>query len=151
MGTGTGGTICGVARKLKELDPNIQVIGVDPIGSILAQPEELNVDGPLNHVEGIGYDFIPRVLDRTVVDRWVKCQDDHSFYWARKLIKHEGLLIGGSSGSAFNEAMNIARTLPEGKRIVVVLPDNIRTISPSSSTMTGCTRMASLLSTNAWN
>jgi cystathionine beta-synthase len=126
LGTGTGGTICGVARKLKELDPNIQVIGVDPIGSILAQPEELNVDGEFYHVEGIGYDFIPRVLDRQYVDKWYKSVDAPGFEYARKLIKQEGLLCGGSSGTAMAVAMEIARTLPEGKRVVAVCPDNIR-------------------------
>lgn len=126
LGTGTGGTICGIARKLKELDPNIQIVGVDPIGSILAEPAELNVEGEGYHVEGIGYDFIPRVLDRQYVDKWVKSVDGPSFEYARKLIAREGLLVGGSSGTAMYVAMEIARTLPEGKRVVVVLPDNIR-------------------------
>jgi cystathionine beta-synthase len=126
MGTGTGGTICGIARKLKELDPNIQIIGVDPLGSILAEPAELNTEGEPYHVEGIGYDFIPRVLDRRYVDKWVKSVDAPSFEYARKLISKEGLLCGGSSGTAMYVAMEIARTLPEGKRVVVVLPDNIR-------------------------
>jgi len=77
-------------------------------------------------VEGVGYDFIPRVLDRTVVDRWVKSIDKESFYWARRLIKEEGLLCGGSSGGVFKAALDIAKELGPGKRVVVVLPDSIR-------------------------
>mmetsp|Transcript_20685 Transcript_20685/g.15221 ORF Transcript_20685/g.15221 Transcript_20685/m.15221 type:complete len:165 (+) Transcript_20685:412-906(+) len=73
---GTGGTLTGISRKLKELNPNIQIIAVDPNGSILAQPAELNVGAPFSYkVEGIGYDFIPRVLDRQYVDKWVKVND----------------------------------------------------------------------------
>jgi cystathionine beta-synthase len=65
IGAGTGGTLTGISRKLKELDPKIQVIGIDPAGSILAQPEDLNREGVHSYkVEGIGYDFIPRVIDR---------------------------------------------------------------------------------------
>lgn len=111
---------------MKELDPNIQVIGVDPVGSILAEPAELNVEGEPYHVEGIGYDFIPRCLDRTYVDKWYKSVDHPSFEYARKLISMEGMLCGGSSGTAMSVAMEIARGLPEGKRVVVILPDNIR-------------------------
>jgi len=77
-------------------------------------------------VEGIGYDFIPRVFDRRYVDKWVKSVDAPSFEYARKLIAREGFLCGGSSGTAMYVAMDIARTLPAGKRVVVVLPDNIR-------------------------
>lgn len=76
-------------------------------------------------MEGVGYDFIPRVLDRTVVDKWVKSEDQLSFYWARRLIKEEGLLVGGSCGGAFAAAIDLARELGEGHRIVVVLPDSI--------------------------
>ena len=66
----------GISRKLKDLNPNIQIVGVDPYGSILAQPEELNHEGVHSYkIEGIGYDFIPRVLDRSKVDKWVKTGD----------------------------------------------------------------------------
>lgn len=100
---------------------------MDPVGSILAQPEELNYDiGRSYEIEGTGYDFIPRVCDRSLVDKWLKSEDDKGFEYARKLHKYEGFLCGGSSGSAFEAAMKIARDLPEGKRVVVVLPDNIR-------------------------
>jgi cystathionine beta-synthase len=92
MSAGTGGTITGVARKLKEKVPGVVVIGVDPKGSILAQPEELN--GPISSyaVEGIGYDFIPTVLDRKIVDKWIKTEDRESLVMARRMIREEGNL-----------------------------------------------------------
>uniref|UniRef100_A0A8K9X415 Cystathionine beta-synthase n=1 Tax=Oncorhynchus mykiss TaxID=8022 RepID=A0A8K9X415_ONCMY len=127
-GAGTGGTITGIARKLKERCPNIKVIvGVDPEGSILAEPEELNkTDKTQYEVEGIGYDFIPTVLDRSVVDRWYKSNDDESFAMSRMLIREEGLLCGGSSGTAMAAAVRMATELKEGQRCVVILPDSIR-------------------------
>jgi cystathionine beta-synthase len=123
---GTGGTITGIARKLKERLPNVLVVGVDPKGSILALPESLN--GPIGTyaVEGIGYDFIPKVLDRNVVDEWVKTEDKESFLMARRLIREEGLLVGGSSGSAVVAALQVARRFKKGQRVVVLLPDSIR-------------------------
>ena len=97
ISAGTGGTITGVSRRLKELNPKILIVGVDPHGSILAQPESLNSEGVGTYkVEGIGYDFIPEVLDRSVVDHWVKTKDPESFKMARRLIREEGLLCGGS-------------------------------------------------------
>ena len=77
-------------------------------------------------VEGIGYDFIPTVLDRSVVDKWYKSDDAESFHYARMLIKEEGLLCGGSSGSALAAAIKAAKTLKAGQRCVVLLPDSIR-------------------------
>ncbi len=123
---GTGGTITGLARFIKDHNPDIEIVGVDPIGSILAEPAQLNSELIPYLVEGIGYDFIPRVLDRTVVDKWVKSKDTQSFYWSRRLIKEEGMLVGGSSGGAFWAAMEEAKTMKEGQRCVVVLPDSIR-------------------------
>uniref|UniRef100_A0A8C9T3D8 Cystathionine beta-synthase n=1 Tax=Scleropages formosus TaxID=113540 RepID=A0A8C9T3D8_SCLFO len=126
-GAGTGGTITGIGRKLKEKCPNIKIIGVDPEGSILAEPEELNkTDKTQYEVEGIGYDFIPTVLDRSVVDRWYKCNDEESFAMSRMLIRDEGLLCGGSSGSAMAAAVKAARELKEGQHCVVILPDSTR-------------------------
>ncbi|KAG7315792.1 hypothetical protein KOW79_020658 [Hemibagrus wyckioides] len=126
-GAGTGGTITGVARKLKEKCPNIKIIAVDPEGSILAEPEDLNqTDKTQYEVEGIGYDFIPTVLDRSVVDRWYKSNDEESFTMARMLMRDEGLLCGGSSGSAMAAAVKMAKELKEGQRCVVILPDSIR-------------------------
>ncbi|OQR83832.1 cystathionine beta-synthase [Achlya hypogyna] len=116
MSAGTGGTISGIARKLKERLPNIIVVGVDPVGSILAQPE----------VEGIGYDFIPQVLDRSLVDKWVKTRDQESFVMARRLIREEGLLVGGSCGATMAAAVQAAATLQEGQRCVVLFADSTR-------------------------
>ncbi len=125
---GTGGTISGLAKKLKEKIPTIQIIGVDPHGSILAQPESLNTESGSYKVEGIGYDFIPDVLDRSLVDKWVKTEDKESFVMARRLIRSEGLLCGGSSGSAMSAAIRAIKELniPKGKRVVVILPDSVR-------------------------
>uniref|UniRef100_A0A672RXQ5 Cystathionine beta-synthase n=1 Tax=Sinocyclocheilus grahami TaxID=75366 RepID=A0A672RXQ5_SINGR len=126
-GAGTGGTITGIARKLKEKCPNIKIVGVDPEGSILAEPEELNkTDKTQYEVEGIGYDFIPTVLDRSVVDSWYKSNDEESFAMSRMLIREEGLLCGGSSGTAMAAAVHVAKELKEGQRCVVILPDSIR-------------------------
>nr|AAW78657.1 cystathionine beta-synthase [Danio rerio] len=126
-GAGTGGTITGIARKLKEKCPDIKIIGVDPEGSILAEPDELNkTDKTQYEVEGIGYDFIPTVLDRSVVDNWYKSNDEESFAMSRMLIREEGLLCGGSSGTAMSAAVNVAKELKEGQRCVVILPDSIR-------------------------
>ena len=122
MGAGTGGTISGVGKKLKEVLPNVTIVGADPIGSILAGPAEVKS----YHVEGIGYDFIPDVLDRKLVDKWVKTEDKTSFHLARRLIKEEGLLCGGSCGSAMQAALIEAKSLSEGQNCVVILPDSIR-------------------------
>ncbi len=122
MTAGTGGTISGVARAIKKGAPNCQIVGVDPEGSILAGPGEIKS----YKVEGIGYDFIPDVLDRRLVDRWIKSNDRESFLTARQLIRQEGLLCGGSSGAAVFAAMQVCRDLGPGKRVVVILPDSIR-------------------------
>ena len=122
MTAGTGGTITGVARVIKREIPSCKIVGVDPEGSILAGPGEIKT----YKVEGIGYDFIPDVLDRRLVDRWIKSNDRDSFLMARQLIRQEGLLVGGSSGSAVWAAMQVCRELGAGKRVVVILPDSIR-------------------------
>jgi cystathionine beta-synthase len=122
MTAGTGGTITGVAQAIKKLAPGCQIVGVDPEGSILAGPGEIRT----YKVEGIGYDFIPDVLDRRLVDRWIKSNDRDSFVLARQLIRQEGLLVGGSSGAAVWAAMQVCRDLGPGKRVVVILPDSIR-------------------------
>uniref|UniRef100_A0A8D1MBY8 Cystathionine beta-synthase n=1 Tax=Sus scrofa TaxID=9823 RepID=A0A8D1MBY8_PIG len=124
---GTGGTITGIARKLKEKCPGCKIIGVDPEGSVLAEPEELNqTEQTAYEVEGIGYDFIPTVLDRSVVDKWFKSNDEEAFAFARMLIAQEGLLCGGSAGSAMSVAVKAAQELQEGQRCVVILPDSVR-------------------------
>jgi cystathionine beta-synthase len=122
MTAGTGGTITGVARAVKKRIPTCKIVGVDPEGSILAGP------GPIKSykVEGIGYDFIPDVLDVNLVDRWVKSNDEDSFRTARQLIRQEGLLVGGSCGAAVWAAMQVAKDFPKGARIVCILADSIR-------------------------
>ncbi len=119
---GTGGTLSGVARRIKEAVPGVRIVGVDPVGSILAGP------GPIGSykVEGIGYDFIPDVLDRDLVDEWIKTEDEPSLHMARRLIRKEGLLCGGSSGSAVWAALEIAKKYGPNKRIVTILPDSVR-------------------------
>ncbi|MEM9379078.1 MAG: cystathionine beta-synthase [Planctomycetota bacterium] len=121
-GAGTGGTLAGCAKRFKEDAPHVKVVGVDPKGSILAGP------GPIGSykVEGIGYDFIPDVLNRDLVDEWVKSEDRESFLMARRLIRQEGLLCGGSCGTAMWGAMEVARREGPGKTIVVILPDSVR-------------------------
>jgi len=127
LGAGTGGTISGIGRKIKEKCPDCLVVGVDPYGSILAQPENLNrTEVTYYDVEGTGYDFIPTVLDRSVVDKWVKSRDKESFTMARRLIKEEGLLCGGSSGASMYCAVQAAMDLGPGQKCVVILPDGVR-------------------------
>jgi len=125
-GAGTGGTITGIAKKLKERVPHCKIVGVDPEGSILALPEKLNTKECGYEVEGIGYDFIPEVLEREFVDVWYKCNDKDSFSIARRMIKEEGLLCGGSCGAAMSCAMIAAKDLGPGERCVVILPDSVR-------------------------
>ncbi len=122
MGAGTGGTISGVAKRIKEVCPDAIIVGADPEGSILAGGHEVGT----YKVEGIGYDFIPDVLDRQLVDRWVKSKDRQSFQLARRLIKEEGLLCGGSSGSALYAALREAEGLKAHQNCVVILPDGVR-------------------------
>ncbi|KAJ2955460.1 hypothetical protein NQZ79_g8543 [Umbelopsis isabellina] len=125
-GAGTGGTISGIARKLKERCPNVKIVGVDPHGSILAVPESLNTVTDSYQVEGIGYDFIPEALDRSLVDCWIKSSDKESFLMSRRLIRDEGILCGGSSGTAMYAAVQAAKELKEGQKCVVILPDSVR-------------------------
>lgn len=122
IGVGTGGTITGIAKRLKEANPNIQIVGVDPIGSILGGGDEVKP----YLVEGIGYDFIPDVLDNSLVDEYIKINDKDSFLMARRLVKEEGLLIGGSSGSAVWAALKAAKRLNRAQRCLIILPDSIR-------------------------
>ncbi|OCH96227.1 PALP-domain-containing protein [Obba rivulosa] len=134
-GAGTGGTVTGLSRAIKKHNKDCVIVAVDPKGSILAVPEELNTEdaGAQYVVEGIGYDFVPDVLARAEVDTWLKTSDTESFEAVRKLMRREGLLVGGSSGSALSGALRwlksdagkkIAQT--KGANVVVLLPDGIR-------------------------
>ncbi len=121
-GVGTGGTITGIAKRLKEYNPAIQIVGVDPIGSILGGGAEIKA----YQVEGIGYDFFPDVLDNSLIDQYIKTNDADSFRLARELILEEGLLVGGSSGAAMFGALEAAKTLTAGQKCLVIFPDSIR-------------------------
>ena len=122
MGVGTGGTITGVAKRLKEKIPSIKIIGADPFGSILGGGDDVFP----YQVEGIGYDFFPDVLDNDLVDDYVKVNDQDSFVMARRLIKEEGLLCGGSSGTAMVAALEKAKDLDAAQKCLVILPDGVR-------------------------
>jgi len=120
-GVGTGGTISGIGRYLKERNPAVTVVGADPEGSVFSG------DDPRPYlVEGIGEDFWPSTFDPTVVDRYVKVSDRDSFITARAVTRQEGILVGGSGGTAVFAALTVARELPEDKLVVVVLPDTGR-------------------------
>ena len=122
MGVGTGGTITGVAKRLKEEIPDIIIVGADPVGSILGGGSEVKT----YQVEGIGYDFFPDVLDNSLVDEYIKTEDEESFVMARRLVKEEGLMCGGSCGSAMVAALKSASKLEKNQKCLVVLPDGIR-------------------------
>lgn len=120
-GMGTGGTISGAGRFLKEQNPDLIVVGADPEGSILSG------DSPKPwKVEGIGEDFIPKTFFRQVVDEMVRVNDKEAFNTARRLAREEGLLVGGSSGTAVAAALKYAQRLTEPKYIVALLPDTGR-------------------------
>lgn len=121
-GVGTGGTITGLAKRLKKDIPGIEIIGVDPYGSILGGGDEVFP----YHVEGIGYDFFPDVLDNTLIDEYIKADDENSFHFARRLIREEGLLCGGSSGTAVWAALKAATRLEKKQNCLIILPDSIR-------------------------
>ncbi len=121
---GTGGTLSGIAKHLKEAMPNCRIVGVDPVGSIIAGNPDDEVGS--YKVEGIGYDFIPDVMHREYVDEWIKSEDAPSFITSRQLIRREGLLVGGSSGSAVWAALKYAKTMKKGQRVLTVLPDGVR-------------------------
>src|SRR5579862_2650146 len=114
-GVGTGGTISGVARYLKERKPDIKIIGADPEGSVLS--------GGSPHawkVEGIGEDFVPKTFNSQLVDDWVRVSDRESFQVARSLARQEGMLVGGSSGTAVAAALRYARRLTKDDLVVAL-------------------------------
>jgi len=120
-GLGTGGTISGTARYLKEQDPKIHVVGADPEGSIYSG------DTPKSYaVEGIGMAYLPETVDMRVIDEMMRVSDKESFLMARRIAREEGLLVGGSSGTAAVAAVRVAQRLPEEAVLVVVFPDSGR-------------------------
>lgn len=120
-GMGTGGTISGTARYLKEKNPKIKIVGVDPEGSIYSG------DTPGSYkVEGIGEDFIPRNADMKIVDHFERVSDKESFEMARRLAREEGLLVGGSCGTACVAGLRVAKDMTADDVIVVIMPDGGR-------------------------
>lgn len=121
-GVGTGGTITGTGRYLREASGGgVRIIGADPVGSIYA-------GGPVHGyaVEGVGEDFWPGTFDPSVVDGYESVSDDEAFRMTRRLAQEEGLLVGGSSGMAVVAALRVARDLPPEAVVVVLLPDHGR-------------------------
>ena len=122
-GVGTGGTITGAGRYLKEQKPDLLVVGADPEGSVFSAPEE----EPRPYlVEGIGEDFWPETFDPKVVDRYVRVSDRDSFRVARAITREEGILVGGSSGTALHAALEVAREMDQDTLMVVIFPDTGR-------------------------
>lgn len=120
-GVGTGGSLSGAGRFLKEQNSLLRVVGADPAGSILS-------GGNLGswQVEGIGEDYVPATFDIDLVDAWVTVCDAQSFAAARRLAREEGILAGGSAGTALHAAIETAKGMPEGSTVVVLLPDTGR-------------------------
>ncbi|MGA7730004.1 MAG: cystathionine beta-synthase [Chloroflexia bacterium] len=118
---GTGGTISGAARYLKEQNPDVWVVGADPEGSLYTG----DVARPYK-VEGIGEDFMPGTMDMDMVDEWVTVGDRDSFEIARRITREEGILVGGSAGTAMYAALQVAQRLDESKTVLVILPDTGR-------------------------
>jgi cystathionine beta-synthase len=118
VGVGTGGTITGAGRYLKEQNPDVVIVGADPEGSIYTGEERPYL------VEGIGKDSWPDTLDPSVIDRWVQVTDKDSFLTARRVTKEEGVLLGGSGGTAAWAALEVARDCGPDDVMVVLIPDS---------------------------
>ena len=118
LGIGTGGTVTGAGRYLKEQNPAIQIVGADPEGSIYT--------GDIHpyKTEGIGEDFWPGTFDKSLVDRWVRVSDRDTFLTARRITREEGILAGVSSGTAMFAALQVAKDLDGSALVVVLLPDS---------------------------
>jgi cystathionine beta-synthase len=118
LGIGTGGTVTGAGRYLKEQNPKIQIVGADPEGSLYTG------DVHPYKTEGIGEDFWPGTFDPTLVDRWVRVSDRDSFLTARRITREEGILAGVSSGTAMFAALEVAKDLDASALVVILLPDS---------------------------
>ncbi len=128
-GMGTGGTISGAGKYLKERQPALRILGADPIGSVYYEYFKTG-RMPAAHtykVEGIGEDFLPQTMDLSIVDEIVQVTDSESFAMTRRLVREEGIFCGGSSGTAVAAALKYLRAQPDagaGLRAVVILPDS---------------------------
>lgn len=124
-GIGTGGTLSGAGRFLKEKNPNIKIIAVDPIGSVFYDyfKNKKLIKPTVYKVEGIGEDHLVKALDYSVIDDMIQVNDKDSFLMTRRLTKEEGLFAGGSSGSAVHAALEFAKQITSSLNIVVILPD----------------------------
>ncbi len=123
---GTGGTISGISQYLKSVMPHLKVVGMDVEGSIIAHYAKTGemLKGRPYVLEGVGEDFIPKNYDFKLIDDWIVAQDKESFVMTRKLLNHEGIYAGGSSGAVVACAIRYARTLKTPKRILALLPDS---------------------------
>src|ERR1700690_1554588 len=124
-GLGTGGTISGVGRYLKEKNPNVKIIGVDPIGSLYYEYAKTGKVGVAKTygVEGIGEDIFPSTMNFKILDDVVQVNDQECFIWARRLVKQEGIFTGGSGGGCVSGGLRVAKPLPKGSFVVAFLPD----------------------------
>jgi cystathionine beta-synthase len=124
-GMGTGGTITGVARYLKEQNPNVKMIGVDPYGSLFYEYFKTGKIGKARTyvVEGIGEDIFPSTLDFKMLDDILPITDEESFVWARRLAKQEGIFTGGSGGGCVSAALRVAKECKKSDLVVAFLPD----------------------------
>ena len=146
---GTGGTITGVGRYLRERNPKIRIVGVDPVGSILYETHKLGRVPSEPHpktykTEGIGEDFLPTAMDLSVVDEVLQVGDKETMLTTRRLVREEGIFAGGSSGTAVAAALRYCRSRAPTACVVVILPDSgDRVSSARSMTTTGCAKTAS--------
>jgi cystathionine beta-synthase len=125
-GMGTGGTISGVGKYLREQNPKVQIIGVDPIGSLYYEFVKTGTVGKaLTYVvEGIGEDFFPKTMNLKIMDDVIQVNDEECFVWARRLAKQEGIFTGGSGGGCVSGALKVAKNAKKGDMIVAFLPDS---------------------------
>lgn len=119
-GVGTGGTVTGVGEVIKERILGVKVIAVEPTGSPVLSGGK---PGP-QKIQGIGTGFVPDILNTEIYDEIITIEDDDAFHWTRRMAREEGILVGISSGAAVSAALQVARRLGKGKKVLAVLPDN---------------------------